>query len=81
MPKRRVESVSDSLYDDGEQLMINVVRELPPSDSWRIRVNLESRYGICLAWRTVVVSEKYYLDCLAATDLAICEGINDHTKC
>lgn len=43
IPKRRVESVSDSLYEAGEQLMISVVRELPPRDSWRIRVSLESR--------------------------------------
>ena len=49
MPKRSVESVSDSLYDEGEQLMIKVVREFPPKDSCRIRVSLESRYGICLA--------------------------------
>ena len=81
MPKRRVESVSDSLYDDGEQLMINVVRELPPSDSWRIRVNLESRYGICLALRIIMVSEEYYLDYLGSTDLAIREGVDDHTEC
>lgn len=29
--------------------MMRVVRELPPKDSWRIRVNFESRYGICFA--------------------------------
>lgn len=43
IPKRRVDCVSDSLYAEGEQLIIRVVRELPPSDSCRIRVNLESR--------------------------------------
>lgn len=43
IPKRRVESVSDSLKDAGEQLMMSVVRELPPRDSWRIRVSFESR--------------------------------------
>ena len=51
IPKRSVDSVSASLYDDGEQLMISVVRELPPRDSCRIRVSLESRYGTCLACR------------------------------
>ena len=29
-----------------EQLIINVVLLLPPNDSWRIRVNFESLYGI-----------------------------------
>lgn len=43
IPNRRVERVSASLYDDGEQLMIKVVRELPPRDSCRIRVSFESR--------------------------------------
>lgn len=33
IPNRRVESVSASLYEAGEQLMIKVVREFPPSDS------------------------------------------------
>ena len=33
--------------------MISVVRELPPRDSWRMRVNFESRYGMWLDWRTV----------------------------
>ena len=49
IPNRRVESVSASLYAEGEQLMMSVVLELPPSDSWRIRVSFESRYGMCLA--------------------------------
>ena len=43
IPKRRVDSVSASLYAEGEQLIMRVVRELPPSDSCRIRVSLESR--------------------------------------
>jgi hypothetical protein len=42
-PKRRVERVSASLKEEGEQLMTRVVRELPPSDSWRTRVSLLSR--------------------------------------
>lgn len=41
-PKRNVEMDSASLYDEGEELMISVVRELPPKDSCKIRVNLES---------------------------------------
>lgn len=48
MPNLSVEIVSASLYDEGEQLMISVVLELPPSDSWSMRVNLESRYGMCV---------------------------------
>ena len=43
IPNRRVESVSASLYEDGEQLMISVVLELPPRDSCNIRVSFESR--------------------------------------
>lgn len=46
VPKRRVDTVSASLNDDGEQLIIRVVFELPPSDSYRIRVSLESLYGM-----------------------------------
>lgn len=52
IPNRRVDKVSASLYAEGEQLMIRVVRELPPSDSCRIRVSFESRYGICFAWNS-----------------------------
>jgi len=37
--------VSSSLYDAGEQHITIVVRALPPRLSWRIRVNLLSRYG------------------------------------
>lgn len=43
IPKRSVPSVSASLYEDGEQLMMRVVLELPPNDSCRIRVSFESR--------------------------------------
>lgn len=59
IPKRSVESVSDSLYDEGEQLMIRVVREFPPKDSCRIRVSLESRYGICFAYIKFSAMHKY----------------------
>ena len=43
MPNRNVDNVSGSLYEDGEQLIMRVVREFPPSDSCNIRVNFESR--------------------------------------
>ena len=46
LPKSRVDLVSDSLKDAGEQQIIMVVRALPPRDSCKIRVNLESLYGI-----------------------------------
>lgn len=59
IPKRSVESVSDSLYDEGEQLMIRVVREFPPKDSCRILVNLESRYGICFAYLNLLAMRKH----------------------
>lgn len=42
-PNRNVLRVSLSLYVHIEQLIINVVLLLPPRDSWRILVNLESR--------------------------------------
>ena len=46
MPKRKVERVSASLYSHGEQLMMSVVRELPPSDSCRIlQVKQVQRYA------------------------------------
>lgn len=32
-PNRSVDIVSESLYEDGEQLMMSVVFELPPNDS------------------------------------------------
>lgn len=31
--------------------MMRVVRELPPSDSWSIRVSFESRYGMYLTYQ------------------------------
>lgn len=34
-PNLRVESVSTSLYGEGEHVIINVVRELPPRDSYK----------------------------------------------
>lgn len=46
LPKSRVLLVSLSLNEAGEQQMTIVVLALPPSDSCRIRVNLESLYGI-----------------------------------
>jgi hypothetical protein len=33
VPNRSVETVSASLYEDGEQLIMRVVLELPPNDS------------------------------------------------
>ena len=39
------------MYDDGEQLMMTVVRALPPSDSCKSRVSLLSRYGMCFDCR------------------------------
>lgn len=45
-PKSKVDLVSDSLNDAGEQQIIIVVRAFPPKDSCKIRVNFESRYGM-----------------------------------
>uniref|UniRef100_A0A182J2R4 Uncharacterized protein n=1 Tax=Anopheles atroparvus TaxID=41427 RepID=A0A182J2R4_ANOAO len=47
-PKSSVDFVSDSLKLAGEQQMTMVVRALPPSDSCRMRVSFESRYGMCV---------------------------------
>ena len=47
IPNLRVDRVSGSLKDEGEQLMMRVVLELPPSDSCNIRVSFESLYGTC----------------------------------
>jgi len=44
-PNRRVDLVSVSLNDAGEQQMTIVVRALPPRLSCSMRVNLLSRYG------------------------------------
>lgn len=46
LPNSSVDLVSDSLKLAGEQQMTMVVRALPPRDSCRIRVSLESRYGM-----------------------------------
>lgn len=43
LPKSKVDFVSDSLKLAGEQQMIIVVLALPPKDSCRILVSLESR--------------------------------------
>ena len=42
-PNCRVDFVSASLYDAGEQQITMVVLALPPSDSCKIRVSLLSR--------------------------------------
>ena len=49
LPNRRVESVSTTLYVLGEHVMTMQVLALPPSDSERMRVSLQSRKGICAA--------------------------------
>ena len=46
-PNLKVERVSASLKRDGEQVTIRQVLELPPSDSDKILVSLDSLYGIC----------------------------------
>jgi len=46
IPNLKVDNVSVSLKEDGEQLIIKVVLELPPRDSCKIRVSLLSRYGM-----------------------------------
>lgn len=43
LPKSSVDLVSASLNEAGEQQIMMVVRALPPNDSCKIRVNLESR--------------------------------------
>ena len=47
VPNKSVERVSSRLYSDGEQQIIIDVLQLPPSESFKIRVILESRYGTC----------------------------------
>ena len=42
-PNSKVERVSSLLYSEGEQQMMIDVRQLPPSESFKIRVILESR--------------------------------------
>lgn len=46
-PNLSVDRVSKSLSEHIEQAIMSVVLELPPSDSYKILVNLESLYGIC----------------------------------
>lgn len=50
IPKRRVDRVSGSFYEDGVQLMISVVQKFPPKDPCKMHLSLESSYSICLAW-------------------------------
>ena len=45
-PKRRLDSVSASLYSEGEQQMMSTVRAVPPSESCSTRVSLESLQGV-----------------------------------
>lgn len=47
LPNSNVDLVSDSLKLAGEQQITMVVLALPPKDSCKILVSLESRYGIC----------------------------------
>ena len=44
---------SDSLKIEGEQVMISVVLELPPNESYKILVSLESLYGTCVLFPSV----------------------------
>ena len=43
----RVDRVSSVLTDAGDTVTTNIVRVLPPSESWSIRVSFELRYGTC----------------------------------
>lgn len=47
-PKSKVDLVSLSLNEAGEQQITIVVLAFPPSDSCKILVSLESRYGMCV---------------------------------
>lgn len=47
LPKSSVLLVSLSLNEAGEQQITMVVLAFPPSDSCKIRVSFESRYGMC----------------------------------
>ena len=53
VPNLRVLRVSCSLNGWGEQVMTRQVLELPPSDSDKILVSFDSRYGICLIFLSV----------------------------
>ena len=48
-----MERVSWSLKGWGEHVMMRQVFEFPPSDSDSIRVNFDSRYGMCEAFLSV----------------------------
>ena len=50
VPNLRVDSVSGTLYDDTDAVTIRAVLALPPRESWRSRVSLESRYGMWDCW-------------------------------
>lgn len=78
IPKRRVDSVSASLYDEGEQLMMRVVREFPPNDSCKIRVSFESRYGMCLA--CIETCQRMDQCNRENCYLAVCKGVDDHAE-
>lgn len=47
-PNLSVPVVSSSLSLAGEQVMISAVLALPPRDSYKTLVSLESRYGTCV---------------------------------
>ena len=47
-PNLSVDKVSCSLKTEGEHVTIKVVLAFPPKDSYKILVNLESLYLICL---------------------------------
>ena len=42
-PNHKVDTVSSSLNDEGEQVIMRHVLELPPSDSYKTLVSLESQ--------------------------------------
>lgn len=49
--KRTVDSVSKKASGEGETVAIISVLQLPPSESCRMRVSFESRYGTCTGGR------------------------------
>ena len=72
VPKRNDEMLSFASSAAGEQLIIIVVRALPPSDSCSIRVSLLSRYGMC-ALSPVVLRVRALITLPSAdSDLLIC---------
>lgn len=67
--------------------MIKVVRLLPPSDSCRIRVNLESRYGIWADYTIGVESQPpgnpeqaKFTKTKRKEYLAVSQGVDDHAQ-